>query len=119
MCTLTGDPSTRPLISPPTNMKMDDCPSPCNACRSLCNDEQILVAYLEKLKVQSAPLMNGFHNVKQQVVASGHQMSDRKIMEEAIFPHFKRIWDESQRAVYEEYDVLEEEVEDAVTTYVF
>lgn len=79
---------------------------------------KILVAFLEKLKIKSMNLINAFNNVKQQILAHGENMEDRKIMEQFIFPHFKGIFDECSTKTYDEYDVLEEEVKDAVETYI-
>lgn len=79
---------------------------------------KILVAFLEKLKIKSVNLINAFNNVKQQIMSHGENMEDRKIMEQFIFPHFKGIYDDCSAKTYDEYDVLEEEVEEAVTTYI-
>ena len=79
---------------------------------------KILVAFLEKLKLKSVNLINAFNNVKQQIMAHGENMEDRQIMEQFIFPHFKGIFDECSAKTYDEYDVLEEEVEEAVETYI-
>ena len=79
---------------------------------------KILVAFLEKLKLKSVNLINAFNNVKQQILAHGENMEDRKIMEQFIFPHFKGIFDDCSAKTYDEYDVLEEEVEEAVEAYI-
>lgn len=79
---------------------------------------KILVTFLEKLKLQAPQMLNGFNNIKQQIMMHGENIEDRKIMEQYMFPHFKLAYDKANRDVLEEYDVLDEELQDAVETYI-
>ena len=50
---------------------------------------KVLKAFLDKVRADSKRFEVGFNNIKQQIVASGQELEDRKIMEQFIFPHFK------------------------------
>lgn len=77
----------------------------------------ILESILKKTQLDSQRFLQGFMSIKQQINAQGQDMPDKEIMKAFIFPAFLASFEEIQSAVYEEFDVDEDEVEDATSTY--
>lgn len=80
--------------------------------------KKIMNGILKKLKILIPKLLMAVQNIKMQIQQQGQEVDDMTIMKQFILPHFESNLKEIQDSVLEEHDVDEDELEEAVTTYI-
>jgi hypothetical protein len=80
--------------------------------------KKMMKLILDKLKLLAPRLMGAAQNIKQQIQQQGQDIDDVTLMKQFILPHFDSNLKEIQDAVLEEFDVDEDELEEAVDVYI-
>ena len=80
--------------------------------------KKIMNAILKKLKVLVPKLLMAAQNIKMQVQQTGQDIEEMALMRQFLLPHFDSNLKEIQDSVLEEFDVDEDELEEAVNTYI-
>lgn len=79
---------------------------------------KIMSSILEKLQGTVPKLLGAAENIKQQIVAQGQQLEDAQLLKMFILPHLQTALREAQDAVLEQFDVDDDELEEAVNEYI-
>jgi hypothetical protein len=79
---------------------------------------KIMNAILEKLKVLGPQLEKAARNIKAQIQDQGQEVDEMTIRKQFLLPHFESNLKEIQTAVLEEFDADEDDLEEAVSTYI-
>lgn len=78
---------------------------------------KFMSAYLENVKIVALRHSRAAENIKQQLQAAGQSIDDRQMMSQYILPHFESALKELNTELFQQYDVDEEEIEEAVVFY--
>jgi hypothetical protein len=73
---------------------------------------------LNKLKLMAAKMIRAAEGIKQQIEQQGQHMDDRSIMKTFILPHFETAFRDIQNQIFEENDIDEYDIEEAVNYYI-
>jgi hypothetical protein len=63
-------------------------------------------------------MVRAVEGIKQKLASQGQEIEDRKLMQAFVLPHFESAFKQLQETILAESDVDENDLEDAVTTYV-
>lgn len=80
--------------------------------------QEIMQKILEKLKLESQRMVRAAEQIKQQITAQGQEIDNATLMKTFILPHFETRFRELEMQIYDERDVEEFEVEEAVNYYI-
>jgi hypothetical protein len=80
--------------------------------------KEMMNSILKKLKLLVPKLLMAAQNIKMQIQQQGHDVDEMTIMKQYLLPHFDSNLKEIQDAVLEEFDVDEDELEEAVNKYI-
>lgn len=78
----------------------------------------IMNTILKNLKLLAPRLLMAAQNIRQQIQQQGGEIEDEVMMKQYILPHFGSNLKEIQEKILEEFDVDEDELEEAVNTYI-
>lgn len=78
---------------------------------------KIMRAVYDRVKAMVPRLANAAQGIKQQIMEQGQEITDEQLMQAFILPHFETMLKEQTNEVLEEYDVDEDELEEAVSAY--
>ena len=86
---------------------------------AITEDETVAVlnAIAEKSQLLTQKMAQAAQNIKQQIQAQGQDMEDSKIMTNFILPHYVTQYGEIVGHALSQFDVTEEELQDATTQY--
>lgn len=89
-----------------------------NLAPALTEDEavKIMTAVMDKFKLNYISIMQYAAQIKQQYAGQGMQVDDAELMGH-LLPQAEKAFQESEAAVYSDFDVDSSEVEDAVNSY--
>lgn len=73
---------------------------------------------IEKVRIEATRVIRAAENIKQQVKAQGQEIEDSIIMNSFALPHFLQAFQELEAAIYEDNDIDEQELEEAVNFYI-
>ncbi len=73
---------------------------------------------LEQVKVQVPRFLRAAESIKQQIAAQGQEIEDAQLLKAFILPHLESSIREVTQSILDEFDVDEDELEEAVETYV-
>lgn len=79
---------------------------------------KIMSSILEKLQAAVPKLLHAAENIKQQIASQGQQIEDAQLLKMFLLPHLQSTLAEIQAAVLEQFDVDDDELEEAVSEYV-
>lgn len=79
---------------------------------------EMMKAVYDRVRTRAPQLLRAAEGIKQQIAAQGQEISDAQLMQAFILPHFENAVRDSTDEVLAEYDVDEDELEEAVNTYV-
>jgi len=79
---------------------------------------KIMSSIVEKLQASIPKLLHAAENIKQQITAQGQQIDDAQLLKMFLLPHLQTTLTEIQTAVLDEFNVDDDELEEAVNEYI-
>lgn len=79
---------------------------------------EIMNEILTKIKITATGFLQQVNGLKQQFAAQGQQINESDLMKHFVLPKLEPAFREAQNSVLAAYDVVEEDLEEAVTTYI-
>ena len=79
---------------------------------------QVMTKILDSLKLKAGLMLKQFDQIREQIEAQGQRLDDEKFKKRMLLPQFEKLLQEVQNQIFDEFDVDESEVDDAVTTYI-
>jgi exonuclease VII small subunit len=76
-----------------------------------------MMSFLDKLKVVALRHKRAAESIKQQIEAQGQQIDEKQFLAGYMLPHFETALKDLQSQVFSEFDVEEDELEEAVAYY--
>jgi len=80
--------------------------------------KQVMQEILDKVKLMATSMLRRAEQIKQQINAQGQEIDDQQLMKLVIAPQLDSSFRELQNEILKSYDMDEEDLEEAVTTYI-